>query len=93
MFIMLGKIAITVGNCFFFVLILRDYFGENKDSDVTGPLVIIALVTWVTATMFLQLFDDAVISMMMCMCFDLDINSGELKFGPADFHDKINKML
>jgi len=46
----------------------------TKDLDeitsVTGPLFIVAVVTYVSANIFLGLFDEAVIALLNCLCID-----------------------
>ena len=39
------------------------------------------------------MYEDAVTSMMTCMCFDMHMHKGFLKFGPVSFHEKINQTL
>ena len=51
-FILLGKISITVGNCFTVVLFMK-YFNEYEVDSLSGPVILTGLSTWVAATMFL----------------------------------------
>ena len=76
-FILLGKIGLTVLNIF----IAHQFMKMNGDLDeVTspaGPLAIVGLVTFAAANIFLSLFDEAVLAMLVCLCVDKEINDNE----------------
>jgi len=93
MFIQMGKIMITCLNCATFYLIMK--YGTKSLDNVTsiwGPIVIIAISTFITAQIFLGLFDEATISTLHCLCIDLDLNDKQPKFGPPTFHEKLSKI-
>lgn len=48
--------------------------------------MIVAIVTYISTTVFLGLFDETALAMMTCTCLDIDLH-GEAKFGPPTFHD------
>jgi hypothetical protein len=50
-------------------------------------MLAVAVVTYLTANMFLGLFDEVVLALVTCLCIDLDLHDGEAKFGPPTFHD------
>lgn len=88
-FIFLGKLAITLTNCFSLWMIIKYVSGNaHTVSSPIGPVVLVGLVSWITADLFLSMFDETVMAMLTCVSFDLDMNDGELKFGPQTFHDK-----
>lgn len=92
-FTFLGKLAITVGNCFSLYFIMKNI---TKDTDevtsLIGPMTVVAVVTYISATIFLGLFDTAVMSLMTCLAIDMDLHDGEPAFGPPTFHDSIAKV-
>lgn len=93
LFIWLGKVAITVGNIFSCLFIMKTVTKTYDDlSSPLGPVVLVGLVSYATASIFLGLFDTAVLSMMTSMAVDMDMNGGDLKFGPPTFHDEEGKM-
>lgn len=89
-FTFLGKVAITIGNCFSLYGVVK-YVTKQEDADLLAPMILVALVTFVTASVFLGLFDVSVISLLTCYAVDMDMN-GEPKFGPPTFHEKTSKM-
>lgn len=92
-FIWLGKAAITVGNIFSCIFIMQTITKVYDDlSSPFGPILLVGLVSYMTASVFLGLFDTAVLSMMTSMAVDMDLNNGNLKFGPPTFHDEDGKM-
>ena len=92
MFILLGKIGIVVLNCFSCYMIMK-YVTKDLDeiSSIAAPLTIVGLVTFATANIFLGLFDETVLAMLVCLCVDREVNGGENKFGPPTFHDSLDK--
>jgi len=91
-FIMLGKIGLTILNTFVCYWIMK-YGTKDLDemSSPVAPLVMVAFSTFVTVNIFLSLFDETVMSMMYCVCADMDLH-GEPEWGPSTFHDKINNI-
>ena len=61
-FTFLGKVAITVINCFSLYAIMK-YITKDLDevSSILGPVIVIAVITFITASVFLGLFDVTVI--------------------------------
>ena len=78
MFVFMGKIMITALNCITFFIIMK-YGTKSIDqvSNIWGPIVIIALSTFVTAQIFLGLFDEATIATLHCLAIDMDLNEGK----------------
>lgn len=86
-FIFLGKVGITVGNVFSLLFIMKTIV-KVETSSIFGPCIVVGLFTYFTATVFLGLFDTAVLSMMTSLAIDMDMN-GTPKFGPPTFHDSV----
>lgn len=86
-FIFIGKIGIVVANCFtcYFLMKFRNDLGEVNCKWV--PIGVVGVVTYMAASLFLSLFEEAIMSLLTCLCFDLDANGGEPIYGPATFHD------
>lgn len=93
MFVFLGKIFITCLNCATFYLITR-YITKNVDDvqSIWGPVAIIGITTFITAHIFLCLFDEATIATLHCLAIDMDLNEGKPQYGPPTFHDKIERV-
>lgn len=91
-FIFLGKIGITVANCFTLYMLMKKS-PETADVSIEGPIVVVGVVTFITASLFLALFEEAVMALLTCVCVDNDMNGGEPKFGPATFHDNYVAMM
>jgi len=64
----------------------------DQVSSFLGPMVIVGIVTFFTASIFLGLFDTAVMALMTSLAVDLDVHDGEPKFGPPTFHEGVNKV-
>lgn len=54
-------------------------------------MFVVAVITYMVASLFLSLFEEAVKAMLTCLCIDLDAHAGEPMFGPATFHDDYMK--
>jgi hypothetical protein len=96
-FILLGKVALTVGNICSLLFIMKNITNDTEEvSSIIGPVVVVGIVTFLTASIFLGMFDTAVMALMTCLAVDMDLHDGQPKFGPPTFHDnyeKINKQL
>jgi len=92
-FILLGKLAITVGNCFSLYFIMKNItFDTAEVSSLIGPMTAVGIVTYFTASIFLGLFDTTVMAMMTCLAVDMDLHDNHPRFGPPTFHDKMEKV-
>ena len=91
-FILLGKVAIIVLNLGSLYLIMK-YVTKDIDEGVHlgAPMIVVGFVTFMTASLFLGLFDEAVIALLHCLCVDTDLN-GEPIHGPPTFHDSLSKV-
>lgn len=61
--------------------------GENHVEQKIVPIVFVGVVTFLTASIFLNMFDTAVLSLLTCLAIDIDHN-GTPKYGPPTFHEK-----
>jgi len=61
-------------------------------STVLAYFMLIA-ITFLVIEIFLGLFDEAVVSTLHCMAFDMELNDGRPKYGPPSFHEKMNEIL
>lgn len=91
MFILLGKIGITAGNCVSFYFVLKLVTKEQVGS-LIGPMAVVGAISFITASLFLGLFDTTVMSLMTCLAVDMDINDGYPAFGPPTFHEGISNI-
>jgi hypothetical protein len=88
-FILIGKIAIIVGNVFLFKVILNEVTMEGDDvSNATGPMILVAGVTYLFVSMFIGMFDESVNAMLTCVAVDTNCN-GEPIYGPETFNNKL----
>lgn len=93
LFILTGKLSLVFCNCgflyFTMAYITHDLTGADAVTSIWGPIVLVAFITFVAASVFLGLFSNTVIALMTCLCIDVDLN-GEPKFGPPTFHDSLD---
>jgi len=90
MFILIGKIFITMVNILFTYCVMKygfkDYEGDDAITSSVGPLFVVAFVTYLSACVFLGLLDETALALMTCTSLDSDLN-GDPKYGPPTFHD------
>lgn len=93
-FMTLGKVALCVGNTFSLLFIMKNITKDMEEiTSVIGPVVVVCVVTYLTASLFLGMFDTAVMAILTCLALDMDIhNSEEPTFGPPTFHENYKKM-
>ena len=71
---------------------MRSITGDTKEvSSLLGPILVVALWTYFTASVFLGLFDTAVMAMMTSLAIDMDCN-GSPQYGPPTFHENVKKI-
>jgi len=97
MFILLGKIFITMINCLFTYCVMKygfkDYQGDDAITSSVGPLFVVAFVSYLSACVFLGLFDETALALMTCVSMDTDLNDGTPRYGPETFHNACDKIL
>jgi hypothetical protein len=93
-FMTLGKVALCVGNTFSLLFIMKNITKDMEEiTSVIGPVVVVCVVTYLTASLFLGMFDTAVMAILTCLALDMDLNGGdEPKYGPPTFHESYKKM-
>jgi hypothetical protein len=91
-FILLGKVAITVTNLFFLYFMMNFVTKDTDEITTVGPYIATGVLTFFTASIFLGLFDTTVMAMMTCLAVDMDLHDGSPEFGPPTFHDSISKV-
>lgn len=92
-FMFIGKVGITVTNCFTLYAIMKYVRGDTEEvSSIWGPVIVVGIVSYIAASLFLSLFEEAVMALLTCVCVDMDMNNGEPVYGPATFHDSYNKI-
>jgi hypothetical protein len=92
MFVLVGKVGLCVLNCFSLWMIMKHLTHDMEEiSSPAGPIVVVALFTYTCASIFLGLFDEAVMALMTCLAIDSDLH-GEPKYGPPTFHDALNTI-
>ena len=85
-----GVVALNTGTGFAIMkYVMHDL--EAEGANVTVPILLIAGTTYVTADLFLSMFDEAVQALMTCLLIDSDLH-GSPKFGPTTFHDKLSAL-
>ena len=90
MFIFIGKVSIVVLNVFSCFMIMKYVTKDMHEiSSPASPLIVVGVVTYMAASIFLGLFDEAVLALMTCLAIDSDLN-GHPKFGPPTFHDSLD---
>lgn len=97
MFIFMGILSITAANTGFAYLMMMYFTSTAADiADSNGsilvPIIFIAILSLIIASIFLGLFDEAVLATIHCYAVDSDLHDGEPKFGPKSYHDKLNKL-
>jgi choline transporter-like protein 2/4/5 len=92
MFMLIGKLGIVALNVTVGYLIMKRNGDLDEVSSAFFPLFIIGLFAFVNASIFLSLFDEAVLAMLTCVAIDMDLNNGEPVKGPPTFHSKLSKV-
>lgn len=90
-FILLGKVALTIGNCFSFLYILK-HVTHSQLHSVAGPVVIVGIISFFTASLFLGIFETAVMSLMTCLSVDCNLHGDVAQFGPETFRDNADAI-
>lgn len=91
LFILLGKIGLTVANT-----VLTYYYIKSTSDDtvgnIYGPMFVVALTTYLLVSVFLGMFDEAVLAMLTCVSIDMDLHGGDNIWGPPTLHDVVDEI-
>lgn len=92
-FTLLGKIGIVVGNLFSLLFIMKNITKDTEEvSSLLGPMILVGVISFFTASIFLGLFDTAVMALMTSLAVDMDVHDGEPQWGPPTFHEGVSKV-
>jgi hypothetical protein len=91
-FILLGKVAITAANMVSLYQIMKYRNDLEEVSSLLAPMILVGAISFMTASIFLGLFDTAVMALMTSLAIDMDMNDGAPVFGPPTFHDGVKKI-
>ena len=92
-FMFIGKAGITAGNIFSLLFIMSTITKDTEEiSSSMGPCLVVGFWTYFTASVFLGLFDDAVLAMMTSLAIDMDCNGPVPQHGPPTFHESVKKI-
>lgn len=76
MFVTLGIVAVTCLNTGIAWISFAYIFKEADDVNLVASLAAFATISLVTVIIFLGLFDEAVLAMIMCYAIDTDLHDG-----------------
>lgn len=83
---------ITLFNCFILYVVMR-FITKDEVSSYLGPMLVVSLFTFLCTSIFLGLFDEAVLATITCVGIDMDLHNGLPKFGSASFHEKMSLIF
>lgn len=93
-FIFLGIIGVVAGNVGTCWALMVYQFPESQHvSSFKGPLAVVGFATFVTASLFLATFNDAVTATLLCFAVDVELNNGVVKFGSVSYHEKLETIF
>jgi len=69
-FIMLGKLSLTFMNVMLAYYFMSNIKSDNEMTNPYGPLCLIGFITFLLVSVFLGMYDEAVLSLMTCFCAD-----------------------
>jgi len=92
LFILLGKVGLTVLNTVLAYYYLKLVAADGGMSDPYGPMCAVAITTYVLVSVFLGMFDETVMSMLTCVSADMDLHGGDNIWGPKSLHEVIDKL-
>ena len=87
-FIFVGKLTIVAANMVSLYNLMKYRGTLYAIQSLLGPMCLIGGISYMTASVFLGLFDTTVMALMTCLSIDIDMN-GNPKYGPPTFHDSI----
>jgi len=92
-FTFLGKVGIVVANLFSLKFIMDHVFMDTEEvSSYLAPMLVVGFISFLTASIFLGLFDTAVMALMTSLAIDMDAHGGDPSYGPKTFHDGVTKV-
>merc|ERR1711907_258672 len=73
---------------------MKYQFPESQHvSSIKAPLAVVGFATFVTASLFLATFNDAVTATLLCFAVDVELNNGVVKFGSVSYHEKLETIF
>jgi len=91
-FVNIGILSVTAANTGIFWL-LANTVTYPEGITYIGPLAFVAVASFAIGSLILGLFDDAIMATLHCLALDMDVNQGDPKWGPPDFHKSMKGIL
>ena len=73
-------------------MIVKSMSIDKEVGSLFAPLCVVGVFTYLTAGVFLGVYDTAVLALMTCLAIDMDLNGNKPKFGPPTFHDAVSNI-
>ena len=76
-------------NMFSLYLIMKFITKDLEEiGSLVGPMFVVGIFSFITASIFMDIFELAVATNLTCLAIDIDINNGvdKIKWGPKTFH-------
>ena len=52
-------------------------------------MMVVGLFTYYVCTIFLDIYNEIMIALLMCLAIDMDLNNESPKYGPLELHNKM----
>jgi len=91
-FVNMGTLSVAAATTGIFYVLAQTVTYPEGISYI-GPLAFVAVGSLTIGALILGLFDEAIMATLHCLALDMDVNGGELKWGPKTFHEKMKEIL
>ena len=85
----LGKFAYPIINMWIFYAIIQLKEDTFTYSEMIWPMIVVGMFTYYVCTIFLDLYNEIMLALLLSLAIDMDLNNEVPKFGPTHIHNKL----
>ena len=92
-YVVIGKLSVTILNVLIYWALMSVSLQQNDFISLVGPILMMTILTYFLSNVFLGIYDEIIMSILLCISVDMDINEEDIKCGPPNLHRQMFKVF
>ena len=90
---MLCKFAFPIINMWIFCGVVQLKKDTFTFIEIYWSIVFVAFVTFLCCILFLDIYNEIIVALVICLAVDMDLNDQDPQFGPIEIHQKLEYVF
>ena len=92
-YVIIGKLSITILNVLIYWALIHLSLQQNDFISLVGPILMMAVLTYFLSNVFLGIYDEIIMSILLCIAVDMDLNNDDTMNGPPNMHLQMSRVF